>query len=93
MVTGSQAVNIRDGVLAPNPGDLSARPGLGFMGQSHPPARLGGRTFSLSSLMSGLAVPGVGDPSIVPWLGFVQLSVLDSFSSCQADPTSHFACI
>lgn len=50
------------------------------------------RTFSLSSLTSGLAVPGVGDPSIMPWLGFVQLSVLDSFSSCQADPTSHFAC-
>ena len=37
---------------------------------------MGGRTFSVRSLMSGLGVPGGGDPSIVPRLGFAQLSVL-----------------
>lgn len=40
--------------------------------------------------MSGHGVPGDGDPSIVPWLGFVELSTLDSFSSCQTDPMTSF---
>ena len=42
----------------------------GSLGPSHLPAHMGGGTFPLSSLVSGLG----GDPSIVPWLGFVQLS-------------------
>lgn len=49
------------------------------LGQSQPPA-----------LLNGLGVPGGGKANMVPWLGFAQLSVLDSFFSCQADPTSSF---
>lgn len=40
--------------------------------------------------MSGHGVAGGGDPSIVSWLGFVELSTLDSFSSCQTDPMISF---
>lgn len=80
--------NVHDGVLAPNTDVLSTRPGLGLTGPIPPTSPHGGKTSSLSSLVSGLGAPGGGDPSIVPWLGFVQLSMLGSFSSHQADPTS-----
>lgn len=74
VVTKFWAANVHNGVLVLT--QMICLPGQdgGSLGPSHLPAHMGGGTFSLSSLVSGLGVPRGRDPSIVPWLGFVQLS-------------------